>query len=206
MVRQITGSESRYYDDTLPTVQREVQWLDPDLAGLYNGKHDRLPKCDFVLRDDTPRSFFVLYHSIKSQLSATPFHLEILPDLSYNSPRLDLTESPINAADIPAVGKESGGTRMPQAYWEDEHKRLGRTLFMMLNANKVLANSNAGQDALSMHTISGDGFAVLQDILILHHPRHHLMLAPRYDDVRLTAPVMDAKTSDSELLVAFNKY
>ena len=79
---------------------------------------------------------------------------------------------------------------MPQAHWEDKLKRLGRTLFMMLNANKVLANSNAGQDALSMHTISGDGFTVLQDILILHHPCHHLTLAPRYDEVRLMAPVM----------------
>jgi hypothetical protein len=148
----------------------------------------------------------VLYHSIKSQLSATSFHPKILPDIAYISPRLDLTKSPINAADIPAVGKEFGGTRMPQAYWEDEHKHVGRTLFMMLNANKVLANSNAGQDALSMHTISGDGFAVLCDNLILHHPRHHLTLAPQYNDVRLTAPVMDAKTSDGELLVAFNKY
>jgi hypothetical protein len=119
---------------------------------------------------------------------------------------LDLTKSPIDADIIPPVEKDFGGTRMPQAYWEDEHRRLGRTLFMMLNANKVLASSNARQDALSMHTILGDGLAVLQDILILHHPRHQLTLAPRYDDVRLTAPVMEAKTNDGELLVASNKY
>jgi hypothetical protein len=61
-------------------------------------------------------------------------------------------------------------------------------------------------DALSMHMIAGNGFAVLQDILILHHPRHHLTLAPRYDDVRLTVPFIDAKTNDGERLVAYNKH
>jgi hypothetical protein len=71
--RRLTPSISRYNDRTLHSDLREVRWLDPNLVGPYNRKHDRLPKCDLVLLDDTSPSIFIWYHSLGSCLSATHF-------------------------------------------------------------------------------------------------------------------------------------
>jgi hypothetical protein len=177
--RQLTPSISLLYDPAHPVEQREVRWLDPDIMGPYNGKHDRLPKCDFTLIDDSACNFFLLYNCLRNQFSANLFHPELLPDLAYISPTLDLTTTLVDARSLPPVGKEFGGCIYPQVYWHDEHQRLGRTLFMLFTLNKVLNNSPTGLDALSTHNMSGNGFAVLQDLLVLHHPRHHQTLARR---------------------------
>jgi hypothetical protein len=129
-----------------------VRWLDPDIVGTYNGKHDRLPKCDFTLTDDSARSFFLLYNCLRKQFSANLFHPELLPDLAYIFPTLDLTTTPVDARSFPPVGKDFGGCVYPPVHWQDEHQRLGRTLSMLFTSNKVLNNSPTGLDALSTHT------------------------------------------------------
>jgi hypothetical protein len=139
--RRLTPSVSRFYDHNLPVKQRQVRWLDLDLAGPYNVKHDRLPKCDFTLTNDSARSFFLLYNCLRNQFSTTLFHPELLPDLSYISPTLDLTITPVDAVTLPPVGKAFGGCSYPQVHWQDEHLRLGRSLFMLFTSNKVLASS-----------------------------------------------------------------
>jgi hypothetical protein len=94
-----------FYNPALSVEQREVRWLDPDIVGPYNGKHDLLPKCDFTLTENSARSFFLLYNCLRNQFSANLFHPELLPDLAYISPTLDLTTTPVDARSLPPVGK-----------------------------------------------------------------------------------------------------
>jgi hypothetical protein len=164
------------------------------------------PSLTFFLVDNTPCSFFILYHSLCSQLSATQFHPDFLPDLSYIKPFLDLTHLPVDAQSLPPVCKEHGGCVYPLSHWDNEHQRLGGTLYMTMNSNKMLANSPPGLDALNTHNIAGDGFAVLQELLVRHHPRHHQMLAPCYNDICTSAPMMAVQPRDSDLFTKFSKY
>jgi hypothetical protein len=102
--RRNVKSLSHYYDPALPENDSFVAWLRLGLEGPYAmGKHDRLTKFDTVLVDASAEAFLNWYHSLRSQLSATMFHPDLLPNLPYVDPNLDLCCSHLLEKSMEAV-------------------------------------------------------------------------------------------------------
>ncbi len=138
--RQEHRSVSHHYKHSSTNQDCMVAWLENSMDGPYAGRHDHLAKCDFTLQDDTAHPFFIFYNALRSHLSANNFHIELLPDLGFISPALDLKTTPVDHTDIPPIGKRKGIIKS-QPYWQSEHKRLGRTLYAMFISRNILTKA-----------------------------------------------------------------
>ena len=77
--RQTRRIPSGYYDPQDPELH--VAWLSLSDMGPYAGKHDRLVKANVYLSNDSAPEFFKFYNQIRSNLSTSGFHIDLLPEL-----------------------------------------------------------------------------------------------------------------------------
>ena len=119
--------------------------------------------------------FFVWYNSLHSALNSTGFYMDLLPqamDLLYDA---DLGATPVNGDLLASMHILFGlhfSISATSASFEGEHRRSGNTHYSVLSSSDVLPLNyeDKAKDRLDKHSPTGDGFGLLQDLLLLLHP------------------------------------
>jgi hypothetical protein len=188
-------------------MSNKVAWLSNSIDGPYAGKLERLTKCAFQLPNDSSSAFFIFYASLQAFITSCGFNEELLPNLQFIDETLDLAQTPLSY-DMPRVGtKVAGGIAWPHFYWQEQHNRLSAAIFSLLPSKDVI-NKLAPKSckALASSHFFANGFRVLQQILLMHHPRLPNTQAPGYEMVRDACPTMKQHVAPGEQIDALMGY
>jgi hypothetical protein len=178
------------------SVQEEhcVAWLDTSLNGLYAGKHDRIAKISFTLAYDSLAGFMRLYTALRVGLNAFGFNPHLLPILPRIPPDADLIITSIVEASplVIGSGNDPSALRTPTVpHWQRAHDSLGMTLYApLLEAIKPSARHAYQTLHNGLRLGETDGFAVLHEIVRMHHPSVANSLAPHYSTIYNKPPSM----------------
>jgi hypothetical protein len=93
---------------------------------------------------------------------------------------------------MPRVGsKVSGGIAWPHFHWQVQHNRLSAAIFSLLASKDVISKlAPKSRKHLASSHFFANGFCVLQQILLMHHPRLPNTQAPGYKSIRDSCPMM----------------
>jgi hypothetical protein len=202
-VRQLHSSQRRdemyvsgyYWSHPTPVLEEHcVAWLDQNLDGPYAGKPDRIAKLSFKLVDDTLASFMQFYTALRAGLNACGFNPHLLPILPRIRHDADLVITPIVAASALVIGSgnDPSALRTPSvAHWQRAHDSLGMTLYALFQ-DSIRSSARHAYQALHNGLRLGEtnGFAVLHELVRMHHPRVANSLAPSYASVYNNPPSM----------------
>jgi hypothetical protein len=146
--------------------------------GPYGGNHAM--KFKYRLPSDATTELMLLFNFLRKQFQATGFQHALLPDIDNTHSLVDHTRSPIEPNYMSNRDRPEWSTR---AYWRNAHRELGFSLHHIL----ALVSSDSTVAApvfacvVSEHSYSGDGFAVLNELLRLHFPHGDGTRAPSFD-------------------------
>jgi hypothetical protein len=171
-----------------------VAWLDPNLEGPYAGKHDRIAKLSFTLADDNLAGFMKFYTALRAGLNACGFNPHLLPLLPRIRPDVDLVVTPIVASSALVIGLGDNPANLrtpPISHWQRAHDSLGMTLYALL-LDSIKPSARHAYQALhnALQLGESNGFAVIHEIIRLHHPRIANSLAPSYSSIFTRPPTM----------------
>jgi hypothetical protein len=188
-------------------MSNRVAWLSNSIHGLYAGKLERLTKCAFQLPNDSPSAFFIFYASLQAFLTSCGFNEELLPTLQFIDETLDLTRT-LLSYDMPRVGsKVAGGIALPHFHWQEQHNRLSAAIFSLLASKDVISKiAKKSSKHLESSHFYANGFRVLQQILLMHHPRLPNTQAPGYETIRDSCPTMKHQVTAGEQIDALMGY
>jgi hypothetical protein len=165
-----------------------VAWLDPNLEGPYAGRHDPIAKLSFALADDNLAGFMKFYTALQAGLNACGFNPHfLLPLLPRIRPDVDLVITPIVASSslVIGTGDNPAYLRTPKiTHWQHAHDSLGMTLYALL-LDSIKPSARHAYQALhnALQLGESNGFAVIHEIIRLHHPRIANSLAPSYSTI-----------------------
>jgi hypothetical protein len=217
--RQMHSSQRRdelflsgYYwcEPTPVTDDHCVAWLEPSLDGPYAGKHDRIAKLTFKLADDNLAGFMKFYTALRAGLNACGFNPHLLPLLPRIRPDVDLVLTPIVSTSTLVIGSgnDPSTLRTPTiAHWQRAHDSLGMTLYALL-LESIKPTARHAYQALhnGLQLGESNGFAVLHEIIRMHHPSVANSLAPGYSTVYTRPPSMKAPGRDDTYELAHSTY
>jgi hypothetical protein len=109
---------------------------------------------------------------------------------------------------MPRVGsKVAGGIALPHFHWQEQHNRLSAAIFSLLASKDVISKiAKKSSKHLESSHFYANGFRVLQQILLMHHPRLPNTQAPGYETIRDSCPTMKHQVSAGEQIDALMGY
>ena len=119
--------------------------------------------------------------------------MDLLPqavDLLYDA---DLCETPIDGDLLSSLHILFGpkfSIAATAEHFDSEHQRFSNTLYAVLSSPDVLPlnHGDKAKDILDKHSPKGDGFGVLQDLMLLFHPGLRDNFAPGFAQHTASAP------------------
>ena len=180
------------------------------LLGPYGGQYSQLGKALTKLSILDAHHFFAWYNSLRSALNSTGFHMDLLPqavDLLYDA---DLRETPIDGDLLSSLHILFGpkfSIAATAEHFDSEHQRFSNTLYAVLSSPDVLPlnHGDKAKDILDKHSPKGDGFGVLQDLMLLFHPGLRDNFAPGFAQHTASAPQYTI-SGNQTVLDALTKY
>jgi hypothetical protein len=187
-----------------------VAWLDQSLDGPYAGKQDWIAKLSYTLTDDTLAGFMKFYTSLRAGLNSCGFNPHLLPLLPRIRPDLDLVLTPIVPELVLVIGTGNDPLALRTStltYWQQAHDSLGMTLYILLLET---IRPTARHAFLALHNGlrlgESNGFAVLQEIICMHHPSVANSLAPTYAMIYSKPPSMKIPSREGTYKLAHATY
>jgi hypothetical protein len=200
-----------YWSSPTPILEEHcVAWLDQNLDGPYAGKPDRIAKLSFKLVDDTLASFMQFYTALRAGLNACGFNPHLLPILPRIRHDADLVITPIVDASalIIGTGNDPSTLRTPSVtHWQRAHDSLGMTLYALFQ-DSIRSSARHAYQALHNGLRLGEtnGFAVLHELVRMHHPRVANSLAPSYSSVYNHPPSMQPRRREESYELSHATY
>jgi hypothetical protein len=166
--------------------------LGGSLIGLVQPKYFYTP-----LVSDEFSAFFKFYNALITVLNVAGYHSRLLPSLELLRSGVDLKHTPVEVACMPPV---MGPVLVATLEWtlpailDAEHLMLGNLLYTstLSQEKNISPDAVIAQGILDRHCQGSDGFVVLQELLLLHHPRLVLSRAPSYDAAMQLRPTLGA--------------
>jgi hypothetical protein len=136
------------------------------------------------------------YTSLRAGLNACGYNPHLLPILPRIRPDADLVITPIVAESVLVIGSgnDPSALRTPNiAHWQRTHDSLGMILYALF-LETIRSSASHAYQALhnGLRLGKSNGFAVLHEIVRMHHPSVANSLAPSYASIYNQPPVMKA--------------
>jgi hypothetical protein len=134
------------------------------------------------------------YTALRAGLNACGFNPHLLPLLPRIRPDVDLVITPIVASSalVIGIGNDPANLCTPSIdHWQRAHDSLGMTLYALL-LDSIKSSARHAHQALhnGLQLGESNGFAVLHEIICMHHPSVANSLAPGYSTVFSRPPSM----------------
>jgi hypothetical protein len=137
-------------------------------------------KFQHKLPSDSTTDLMLLFNFLRAQFLATGFHHALIPDVGEIHPLIDLARSPV---DVKVMSNRNHPEWSAHNHWVDAHRALGYALHRILAmiARDSSTTAIVFCRVFSEHSYSGNGSAVLNELLRMHFPHVHGTHAPSFD-------------------------